>query len=366
MLLEQGKDHALVLLDKRGLVVGWLMGAAKMFGYEKEEILGQHVERLFTTEDRLRGVPQSELEIGSRYGRQEDDRWLVRKDGVQLWVTGILTCLRDAGGNIAGYSKVLRDRTDLKEQVDRMRNRTLSLEAETRQNTVMLGTLAHELRNPLGVLSNATRLIEMVYPDDNKLAPATQLISRQVKYLSTLIEDLLENARLQTGKVELQVQSVVVHALLTGAVESVVSIREKQQKVELLLPQSPIELCVDPTRIKQVFVNLLSNASKFSANGATIWIRAITEDDEAVVRVEDQGRGIPADLLPRLFELFSQGVSTDSSEKSLGLGLSIVRQYVELHGGSVQARSEGLGRGSHFIVRLPLATKNEARPAVSG
>lgn len=366
LLRDQGKDHALVLLNERGIVIGWLMGASRMFGYEKEEMLGQHVERLFTTEDRLRGVPQSELEIGARYGGQEDDRWLVRKDGVQLWVTGILTCLRDDDGNIAGYSKVLRDRTDLKEQADRMRNRILSLEAEVQQKTVMLGTLAHELRNPLGVLSNATRLIEMVYPDDKKLAPATQLISRQVKYLSALIEDLLENARLQTGKVELQVEPVTLHSILVGAVESVVSIREKRQKIELLLPQSPIALCVDPTRIKQVFVNLLSNASKFSANDATIWIRAITEDDEAVVRVEDQGRGIPADLLPRLFEIFSQGSSTDSSEKSLGLGLSIVRQYVELHGGSVQARSEGPGRGSQFIVRLPLTTKNEAPPVVSG
>lgn len=356
LLLEQGKEHALILLDEKGAVTAWLMGAAKMFGYEKEEIIGQSVEGLFTPEDRARRVPQGELEIGSKYGRQEDDRWLVRKDGVRLWVTGLLTCLRDSEGNIAGFSKVLRDRTDLKEQVDRMQNRVLELEAETRQKTIMLGTLAHELRNPLGVLSNATQLIEMAYPDDKKLAPATQLIGRQVKYLSTLIEDLLENARLQTGKVEAQVEPASLHDLLSDAVESVVSIREKRQKVELLLPQAPIELCVDPTKVKQVFVNLLSNASKFSRNETTIWIRAMTEDNEAVVRIEDQGSGISPDLLPRLFELFSQG-HVDQSHASLGLGLSIVKQYVELHGGSVQARSEGAGRGSVFIVRLPLVEK---------
>lgn len=356
LLLEQGKDHALILLDEQGLVVGWLMGASKMFGYEKEEMLGQSFDRLFTPEDRVRRVPLGELEIGSRFGLQEDDRWLVRKDGVQLWVTGILTCLRDHKGKVAGFSKVLRDRTDLKEQVDRMQSRIMALEADKKQKTVMLGTLAHELRNPLGVLSNATQLIEMVYPDDSKLAPATQLISRQVKYLSTLIEDLLENARLQTGKVELQVEAIGLYDLLSGAIESVVSIREKKQKAELILPQSPIELCVDPVKAKQIFVNLLSNASKFSEHGATIWIRAITEGDEAVVRVEDQGRGIPPDLLPRLFELFSQG-DVGSGHASLGLGLSIVKQYVELHGGGVQARSQGIDQGSTFIIRLPLAKK---------
>lgn len=356
LLLEQGRDHALILLDDQGRVVAWLMGAAKMFGYQEEEVLGQYFEFLFVPEDRTRSVPQSELDIGSRYGRQEDDRWLLRKDGVRVWVSGILHCLRDSDGSVAGFSKVLRDRTDLKEHVEQLSNRNQALEAEARQKTVMLGTLAHELRNPLGVLSNAAQLMEMIYPNDRKLAPVTQLISRQVKYLSTLIEDLLENARLQTGKVELQVEITELRSILADAVESVVSIKEKQQSVELIFPQSPIEVCVDQTKAKQIFVNLLSNASKFSDDGKAIWVRAITEDDMAVVRVEDQGRGIPTELLPKLFELFSQG-DAGRGHASLGLGLAIVKQYVELHGGSVQARSEGPDRGSQFIVRLPLVEK---------
>ncbi|HEX7026293.1 MAG TPA: PAS domain-containing sensor histidine kinase [Gammaproteobacteria bacterium] len=356
LLLEQGKDHALVLIDEKGMVTGWLMGAAKLFGYEAEEVLGRNFDFLFVPEDRERGVPQSELDIGSRFGRQEDDRWMLRKDGVRVWVSGILTGLRGPDGKVAGYSKVMRDRTDLKEHVELLNNRALTLETETRQKTIMLGTLAHELRNPIGVLSNATQLMEMIYPQENKLAPVTQLIGRQVKYLSTLIEDLLENARLQAGKVELQVEPVDLRDLLTDAVESVVSIQEKRQKTELILPQSSIEVCVDEVKAKQIFVNLLSNASKFSDEGKTIWVRVITEDDQAVVRVEDEGRGIPPELLPRLFELFSQG-ETGRDNASLGLGLSIVKQYVELHGGTVQARSEGLNRGSMFVVRLPLVRK---------
>jgi PAS domain S-box-containing protein len=356
---QQNKDFALILLDEHGFVIDWLMGAKEIFGYEKAEILGKGVDQLFTPEDRARQVPQGELEIGTKYGQQEDDRWLMRKDGVRFWASGVLTCLKDTEGKPTGFSKILRDRTDMKEHIDLLRNRTRALETENQQKMVMMGTLAHELRNPLGALANAAQLIEIVYPQDKKLVPTTQLIKRQVRYLSTLIEDLLENVRLQTGKVVLQTKPTDLLTLLTSAIESVSpTIREKRQKIELLLPQPPITLNVDPTRLKQVFINLLSNASKFSGETATIWIKAMTEDNELVLRVEDEGRGIPSDLLPHLFELFSQGETNDQhSYSGLGLGLAIVKQYVELHGGSMQARSEGVGRGSQFIVRLPLMQK---------
>ncbi|HEX5056439.1 MAG TPA: PAS domain-containing sensor histidine kinase [Gammaproteobacteria bacterium] len=351
---EQHKEHTLILLDKKGAIVAWLMGAEKMFGYTKETVLGQNFELLFTPEDRARRIPQGELEVGSKYGRQEDDRWLVRRDGMRIWVSGVLTCLRDSAGKVAGFSKLLRDRTDLKEHMDLLRNKTRALEAENQQKTIMMGTLAHELRNPLGALANATQLIEITYPQDSKLAPTMQLIKRQVRYLSTLIEDLLESVRLQTGKVALQTERTDLYALLASAIENVgAALREKHQRVELILPEPPILLNIDATRLKQVFSNLLSNASKFSGDGTTIWVKAITENDEVSVRVEDQGRGIPPDLLPRLFELFTQGETNSQQSSGLGLGLSIVKQYVELHGGSVQARSEGVGRGSEFIVRLP-------------
>lgn len=361
LLPEQHKDHALALLDEKGRIVAWLMGAEKIFGYTKSDVIGRDFELLFTPEDRSRGIPRGELEIGSKYGRQENDRWLVRKDGVSLWVSGVLTSLKDKEGRIAGFSKLMRDRTDLKEHIDLLRNRARALETENQQKTIMIGTLAHELRNPLGALSNAVQLIELTHPQDNKLAPTIQLIKRQVKYLSTLIEDLLENVRLQTGKVALQTEWVDLHALLGSAIENVgAALREKQQHVELILPEDPITLCVDTTRLKQVFSNLLSNASKFSGNSSTIWVKAITENDEVSVRVEDKGRGIPPHLLPKLFELFTQGETTGHQSSGLGLGLSIVKQYVELHGGSVQARSEGVGRGSEFIVRLPLDRQKTA------
>jgi signal transduction histidine kinase len=175
---------------------------------------------------------------------------------------------------------------------------------------------------------------------------------------------LLESVRLQTGKVALQTEKINLHDLLTVAIENVgATLREKHQKVELVLPEPPIMLNADATRLKQVFSNLLSNASKFSGDRTTIWVKTITENDEVSVRVEDQGRGIPPDLLPRLFELFTQGETSSHQSSGLGLGLSIVKQYVELHGGSVQARSEGMGLGSEFIVRLPFQKEELDEPA---
>jgi PAS domain S-box-containing protein len=357
LMLDQAQDHALILLDANGAIVAWRMGAERLFGYTQQEMLGERVDRLFTPEDRARRVPHAELEIAGKVGKCEDDRWLVRKDGVRLWVAGILSRLTEADGALVGYCKLLRDRTDIKEQTENLRAQARTLDGEVQRHNVLIGTLAHELRNPLGVLSNAVGLIDLARPGDPGLDQATQLIGRQTKYLATLIDDLLENVRLKAGKVELHRTRLNLHENLADALESVgAQLQDRGQSVELVLPQTPIVLDADATRLKQVFVNLLSNASKFSERGGKIWVKAMTEGGEAVVRFEDRGRGIPAELLPGLFNLFSQAPSAAGEKREgLGLGLAIVKQYVELHGGSVQARSEGAGRGSEFIVRLPLA-----------
>jgi signal transduction histidine kinase len=219
---------------------------------------------------------------------------------------------------------------------------------------MVLGTLAHELRSPLGVLSNVAMLMESVHPEDEKLAYAKRVLGRQTRYLTTLVDDLLEVSRIRAGKAELHIERVDLSHLLADALEaSDAQLRERRQRVELMHPQTPIVLDGDPTRLKQVFVNLISNASRYSEPERQILIRSSTEGDEAVVRVEDQGIGIPPDLLPRIFDLFVQQ-DPQGQRGSLGLGLSLVKEYVELHGGVVTVRSEGVGHGSEFVVRLPL------------
>jgi two-component system CheB/CheR fusion protein len=291
----------------------------------------------------------------------EDDRWMVRGDGGRFWASGMVFCLRDpASGEVAGYAKLVRDRTDQRAQLDTFRNRAEQLAGEDLRKTMLFGTLAHELRNPLGAVANATDLIDYAYPQDPKLAYALQILKRQTKYVSSLIEDLLEVARAQSGKTVLQYADIDLRALIRDVVETLASkISEKEQQVQLLALPSPIRLEGDERRLKQVFLNLLQNASKFSARGAPITVKCTLEGDEAVVRIEDRGQGISPTLLPRVFDLLSQ--AEGGNAEGLGLGLSLVKEYVELHGGTVQVRSEGVGRGSQFDVRLPLKRRGPRR-----
>jgi two-component system CheB/CheR fusion protein len=357
LLQEQQGEHALVLLDADAKVVAWMMGAGNVLGATEEQVLGQPLDVFFTPEDQAAGVPQSEVQNAQSVGVGEDDRWMVRRDGGRFWASGVLYCLRERDGTIAGYAKLLRDRTDQRGQVETLRNRAESLADEDRRKVVLLGTLAHELRNPLGAITNAVQLIDLAYPADSKLAYALQVLKRQTKYVTALIDDLLDVVRARTGKTLLDLQQVELAEIIADAREAIEGKAvERQQKVEVLLPPAPIRLVADRVRLTQVLVNLLSNASKFSAVGATLWIRGTVEADEAVVRVEDRGRGIAPALLPHVFDLLSQAHHERSGD-GLGLGLSIVKEYVELHGGTVQVRSEGLGHGSEFAVRLPLKAR---------
>lgn len=357
LMHQQSHDQALILLDGRGITVAWMMGAERIFGRDADEMVGHSLERLFTPEDRANDVPQTELEHARRSSRAEDDRWMMRSDGARFWASGFVHCLQHADGTVAGYSKVLRDRTDLRGQVEALRNRIDALEAEDARKLVMFGMLAHELRNPLSVLTNAAELVDLAYPGDAKLAYAVQVLRRQIAYVGSLTNDLLEVVRARTGKAVLHVARLELQAVVDAAIETVEpEISGRQQRIEMLLPPVPVELDGDCVRLTQVFVNLLTNASKFSPAGAPIWIKGTVEGDEVVVRVEDRGRGIPAAMQPHVFDLLSQADGEDSETLAgLGLGLALVKDFVELHGGVVQVRSEGVGCGSEFTVRLPVA-----------
>ena len=354
LTIGQVREHALILMAPDGTILGWLMGAERTFGYTAQEVLGRNLDMLFTPEDQRHGIPEAERETALKHGVGENDRWMVRKDGLRIFVNGVTNRLCDAKGNPVGLSKILRDRTDIRAQIDNLRNQCAALDAEGRRKDVVLGTLAHELRTPLGVLSNAAQLIEIAAPREARLQDATTLIRRQVRYLQTLVEDLLELGRVKAAKVSLQLERVDVRTIVEAALEtSSASLRERHQTAELIVPS--IELDADATRLRQVFVNLISNASKFSPERAHIWIKGTTEGEEAVLRVVDEGHGIPPELQPRVFDLVTQGAQGGPGPRAgLGLGLSLVKEYVELHGGRVQVRSEGPRRGSEFIVRLPL------------
>jgi two-component system CheB/CheR fusion protein len=357
LFLQQGKDHALILLDPQGSVVAWYPGAERAFGYAAAEMLGQSLSRLFTPEDLARGLADHEFEVTRRDGSAEDDRWMVRKDGSRFWASGVVLALRDDSGQIVGFGKSLRDRTDVRAQIEALENRIVALLKADERKTLFLGTVAHELRNPLAPLKNAVQLLRLARPGDPDLAYPVSLVERQVEFLRRMVDDLMDVTRIGAGKVELKKGRVLLGELLTQVVEGFrPRAEERRQRLELLLPKGAIPLEADPDRLRQVFVNLLNNAVKYTPDGGRVWVKATVEAAEAVVGVEDTGVGIAPETLPRIFDLFTQEEeSRYRSEGGLGIGLSLVKGLVTLHGGSVQVRSEGRGKGSEFTVRLPLS-----------
>jgi PAS domain S-box-containing protein len=354
-LLRQTRDHAVILLDPHGRIVDWLAGSEHMFGYTKAEMIDQPVERLFTPEDIARGTAVHEREVARSVGKGEDDRWLVRKDGTRIWVTGVLTALRD-GDELVGYGKVLRDRTDLKTQIDTLEHRVHSLGASSERKTLFVSKLVHELRNPLSAMLGAVRLARMDGPAGPKSDQALNVMQRQLDFLMRLVDDLMDAAGIEAGKLELRMQVMSLNQAIQEATDSLRPLaEERRQTLEAITLPAPVYVKADPDRLRQVFANLITNAIKYTPEGGRIWIKETTEGNEAVVRVEDSGIGMTAEILPKVFELFTQDESARPlAMGGLGVGLALVRELVALHGGLVQVRSEGRNKGSEFTVRLPM------------
>jgi PAS domain S-box-containing protein len=354
---EQTTDQSTLLLDSAGAIVWCNPTAAHTFGYSMAEMKGLSCHRLFTAEDVQHGVPDYELRVAAESNDMNNDRWLQRADGSKFWASGSTTALRDENGTVIGFGKTLRNRTDLKEQLETMRNRAEALLSADEHKNIFLSTLSHELRNPLAPLVNALQLIRMSGPTNEALHYPIKLIERQVEFIRRLVDDLLDVTRISAGKVQLVLEPIDLREILMRAVETTRPLvnQRRHTLTQLLLP-TPIMVRGDAGRLEQVFVNLLSNAAKYTPEGGRIELRASREEGEALVHVLDNGIGIPSDMHPHIFKLFTQVASgAQHAAGGLGIGLSLVKNLVELHGGSVQVRSEGTDKGSEFTVRLPLA-----------
>lgn len=350
--LEQDPDHVVVGLDPDGLVVGWLGGAERVFGFRADDVIGRPISTIFLPGDQHRGVPAFELAVARSAGRSEDDRWHLRADGTAIWVTGTVTALHDANGGLLGYVKLMRDRTDLRTQIETLENRVEGLRERLGNLRLVLDTLGHEMRNPLAPLKTALHLIERQQGGASLTTPL-QIVHRQVALLERLANDLMDVTRLDTGRLELHLEAFELQPLLRDCVAGFVPHADaKGLALRALFPEAPIHIVADPQRVQQVVLNLLGNALKFTGHGGHIVLRAVQEGHHAVVHVGDDGAGIAPELLPRIFELFSQGGTEPSG--GLGIGLALARDIAELHGGNLEARSPGIGKGAEFTLRLPL------------
>jgi signal transduction histidine kinase len=293
--------------------------------------------------------------VAARTGRFEDEGWRVRKDGSRFWANVVISAMRDASGELSGFAKVTRDLTE--------RRRIEELEESERRINEFLAMLGHELRNPLAPIRNAVAIMRERAQADPKQDWARGVIERQVDHLTRLVDDLLDIGRITKGKITLQRQVVDLAAPVSAAVEaSRPSFVQKSQTLEVQQEGAALLVDGDPTRLTQIVLNLLTNASKYSPPETRVWLTLTREDEQAVLRVRDEGIGMATELLPRVFDLFFQGERTLArSEGGLGIGLTLVRRLVHLHRGTVTATSPGPGRGSEFEVRFPLAAAPAAQ-----
>jgi signal transduction histidine kinase/ActR/RegA family two-component response regulator len=239
--------------------------------------------------------------------------------------------------------------------------RLSDLLAEADRRNEFLAMLAHELRNPLAPVQNALELMRLCPADRLACARARDVAAEQIQHLSRLVDDLVDVSRISHGRIRLRKEIVDLAQFVHQAVESVrTSIETQGQRLSISLPHEPIHLQADPTRLVQVISNLLNNAMKYTQERGRIWLSADREEHEVVLRVRDTGIGMSPELLPRVFDLFTQGErGLDRSQGGLGIGLTMVRSLVEMHGGSVIGRSDGPGQGSEFIVRLPVLPQTQ-------
>jgi PAS domain S-box-containing protein len=301
--------------------------------------------------ERSRAAWLQALASGSSY---EVEYRIRRHDGVYRWHVGRALPMRDDAGRVVRWYGTCADIHDRKRLEQELRLQAEELSRADRRKDEFLAVLAHELRGPLAPLRNALEVLRLRGHDPGTVSMARDLADRQVRQLSRLVDDLLDVSRIARGKLPLKKERVNAAWLVAQAVEAVRPLLEvRNHQLNVLLPPAPVELEADPARLVQVLTNLLTNAAKYTEPGGSVWISAERDRDDVLLRVRDTGVGLPADLVPRLFELFVQ--AEPGSQGGLGIGLHLVRGLVEMHGGTVLAFSEGPGEGSEFVVRLPAA-----------
>ncbi len=360
LVAESTQDFAIIILDGNGLVCDWNRGAEYIFGYTPDEIVGSHFSVLFTAEDQAADVPEAELRRAQEHGRAEDERWHVRKDGSRFYCSGETARLR---GETAGFVKIARDLTGHKRLQDEQSKQLAETQSDSMLKDEFFAVMSHELKHPLNLIQLNAEILRRLPAVRNTVqaSKAIATINDAVTSQARIIDDLLDTARLRTGKLKLKKQLLD----LVGLVKSIHAIAAEEYpsaRITLELPQPGTSLVVDgdPTRIEQVVWNLLNNALKFSGERARVRVMLSRTENCARLDVSDNGPGLSAADLSSIFDLFKQAKHASHRRDGLGIGLALVRQLVEAHGGTVVARSAGLGHGSTFSVELPLS--NQAQP----
>jgi len=360
IVAESTKDYAIITFDDEGLITSWNAGAERIFGYSESEMIGQPADLLSTEEDRVNEVAQREFAEARLNGRTEEERWHLRKDGTRFFASGVLSRLDEAG--VSGFAKIARDLGEFTHtlpgapgaQAELLRNAS-EREAQRRRDE-FLAIVSHELKHPLNLISASAELIARA-PETRQslnISRAADTIRRTVIGQAQIIDDLLDISRVRTGKLSV-VRTAVDMREIVQRVTSAVSEEARQRGIalDIAMTDEPVIIHADLTRVEQIVWSLISNALKFTTQGSVDVSLQVNEHAEAVLRVTDTGNGIEPALLPHVFDMFQQSRDPVARRAGLGIGLALVRDLANLHGGAVRAESEGVGRGATFTVTLP-------------
>ena len=350
------EDYAIFLLDTQGRVASWNTGAERIKGYRAWEILGAPFARFYTEEDQAAKRPAARLTEAEEKGRAEDEGWRVRKDGSRFWANVVITALRDDSGRLIGFSKITRDITEKKRTQEALIFAKEEAERSNRFKDQFLSTMSHELRTPLNAVVGFSDLLteEHYGPLNEKQKRYVNHIQSGGKHLLRLINDILDLSRIEAGRLQLMVENVPVRTALAEVLDTMRSIADK--KSQSLIEYSDPELCVraDPTRFRQMLMNLVGNAVKFTPEGGKIDLSARAMGDSVRIDVRDNGPGIPREEQQKIFDAFYRLGRSEKAVEGTGLGLAITRRLVELHGGHLGIESKP-GEGSSFFFTLPVA-----------
>jgi PAS domain S-box-containing protein len=363
LLVENIKDYAIFMIDTDGRVASWNSGAEHMLGYSAEEILGHPAKRFFVDDGGSGAVFEREMQEAQATGRATSTGWRARKNGEHLFVEGVLSAVRGDDCRLLGYAKLMKDVTD-KRRIESEREYLLQseraargeAERASRMKDEFLATLGHELRTPLNAILGWSQVLGRVEGANPELAQGLSVIERNARAQAQIIEDLLDMSSIISGKVRLEMRKTDLASVVETSVNAVRPAAEtKGIALGVTLTSGARAVRGDPNRLQQVFWNLLTNAVKFTPKDGKVSVTLGQTHSRLVVGVTDSGEGIDAAFLPYVFERFRQADASASRRYGgLGLGLSIAKQLVELHGGIISASSAGKGKGSTFTVELPV------------
>lgn len=356
-MVEAVEDYAIYMLDLDGNVLTWNSGAERAKGYTAAEIIGRNYACFFTPEAIARGLPHKELREARKRGRYREEGWRVRKDGSLFWAEVVLTAARDDDGVMVGFAKVTRDLTEKREQDNALRQAKELAEEANKAKSDFLANMSHELRTPLNAIIGFSEVLQSELFGALGAARYKEYadhINSSGTHLLGLINDILDLSKLDAGKVVLELEDADLAGLAAETIHLLDNQAMKAAVTVSLEGEESLRLRFDVRRVRQILLNLLSNALKFTPEGGHVTVAVAEQEGKAVLMVCDNGIGMDADAVPRALSRFGQ-IESGLSRKyqGTGLGLPLVKQLAEMHGGSLALESTP-GIGTKVTIRLPL------------